>query len=342
MWPRAFKILGVVGVAGAGLRYYCKGGVNTYKPDLEGKIVIVTGGNAGIGKETARRLNQLKAKVIILGRDTDKANDFIEDVYLENKQNNRRTRKIRFYKVDFTNLEELKKFADDFSNQYERLDILINNAGANFPELSRTAKGQEKTMAVNHLAPCYLTHLLMPMLKDTPESRVINVSSRAHYRDDGFGTLVPNMADYFFDKVVPETYRYRLAYNTSKLANVLFAKGLASYLEKNKLNIKTCSLHPGVVRSEFWRDMPLVVKAFSYLGYPLLWTLTKSEHEGAETTLHCSLMPFKELKNGAYYSDCAIKEPSIHSTNSDNIAQSWQITNQRLKEITGDRTIFDQ
>ena len=341
MWPRAFKILGVVGVAGAGLRYYCKGGVNTYKPDLEGKIVIVTGGNAGIGKETARELNRLKAKVIIIGRDEQKAKDFIDEVWQDSKYKGLNSNKIEFYKVDFSNLEEVAKFAKDFSKSYDRLDILINNAGLSPKSLKKSSQSQELTMAVNHLAPSYLTYLLTPILRKTHQSRVVNTASMAHAMNESFtGPLIPDFNDFFFDKVSQASYNPRLAYNQSKLANVLFTRGLAQYFVNHSVDAKTCSAHPGFVRTDFFRDLPNVFKVMMKVGYPVFWLVSKSEMEGAQTTLNCALIPYDKMINGGYYADCELAETSDVANDPKNTIRLWQLTNDRLKELTGDDSIY--
>ena len=199
------------------------------------------------------------------------------------------------------------------------------------------------TMYVNHLAPTYLTHLLMPLLSVTPQSRVINVSSRAHTRNEKMKSpLVPDFGDYFFDNMKNEEYSRARVYNTSKLANVLFTKGLDRHIKKNGLDMKTASLHPGVIRSEFWRDMGLFATYGYYLFLPVIFTVLKSENEGAQTTLHCSLMPFKQLESGGYYSDCGLISASTEGENEHNIDRSWKMTIERLKRITGEKVIFDE
>ena len=154
---------------------YCKGGVNQYTRDLTGQVVIVTGGTAGIGKETARELARRGATVLVTGRDQDKGRRVVEEVRKEGAKG-----EVKFFKVDFKDLGEVKRFAVGFKKEYGRLDILINNAGATFSNLKRSEKGVEETMLVNHLAPTYLTYLLIPTIERTPQSRIINVSSRAH------------------------------------------------------------------------------------------------------------------------------------------------------------------
>jgi len=330
-----------VGLGLAGVKWYVTGKSNSYTHHLDSKVVIITGGTAGIGKETCRELVRLDADVIITGRDKKKAMKLMDEIQEENMKRNNMSAKVQFIPVDFSDLKEVKRFADDFLSTGAKLHLLVNNAGQSNDKLHRTAQGQEMTMGVNHLAPVYLTHLLMPALAKTPESRVINVSSEAH-RNMGAKQFDPPFEDYFFDNVNEKTYKNWDAYANSKLGNIYFTHALDEYIKTRKLDMKTASLHPGVIRTEFFRGFPDWVQTGLKIVYPVVWLLTKSEKEGAQTTLACSLMPFQRLQSGAYYKECEVINPSEAALNKEKNIKAWRLTVDRLKKLTGEKEIFGQ
>ena len=167
--------------------------------------------------------------------------------------------------LDLNDLRSVKKFAIEFSNKYEKLDILLNNAGIMaLPEREETVQGFEKQMGVNHLGHYLLTTLLMPKLKMSAEARVVNVSSLAHsLARNGLRVHDLNCKKY---------YQGWVAYFGSKLANVYSTRFFARQLkEEGVSNVKICSLHPGVVRTELDRymfDSIPIMKSISLIFYP--------------------------------------------------------------------------
>ena len=336
------KIAGF-GLTATGLlavRLHYKGGVNHHAPDMAGKTVIVTGGNSGIGLEAARELYSLNANVIITGRDERKAKKFLDS--LPEPSNGQD--ELKFYKLDFSDLENVEDFTRKLKGNYDKVDLLINNAGANFMEYRTTAQGYEMTMGVNHLAHAYLTSLLLPELTKGQEARVINVAFQAHLgREQMKGNPNPEFEDFFSNQEGvdhAETYNWYNRYGQSKLANILFTRGLAKHIEEENakgkaLNLKTVSLHPGVILTDFMRSFDqlelksrILFKVFS----PLMFMFFKTVNDGAQTTLHCALCPFDELVNGEYYSDCRIRETTPQAQDPVNIDTAWDITNKALKE----------
>ena len=340
---KRFFILSTLGLGIGGIKYFTMGGKNNYSPDMDGKVVVVTGGNTGIGKETVRELLRLHSTVIFTGRDAKKAQGMVDEIIREHQGRNRRSPEVVFIPVDYSDLESVKVFASTFLNKYTYLHALVNNAGQYNSEQKVSRQGVEMTMAVNYLAPVYLTHLLMPALQRTPDSRVINVASMAHEGMTMTGPKYePNMDDFLLDKMIAEKkYNAGVAYTNSKLANIYFTKGLDKYFQRKGLQMKTASLHPGVVRTELTRGAGML-QYFILPFYPLIWLATKSEFEGAQTTLATTLMPFNKLTSGAYYSDCEVKTTSPASTNQAHIDKAWNESIERLKKLTGEKTIFGQ
>ena len=290
-----------------------KQGKNKYFPDMQNKVVLVTGGNAGIGKETARLLYQLNATVIITGRDKAKAQAFLEELPMHTPKRP----KMKFYPVDFSDLESVKQFADIIKSKYKKIDILVNNAGCVSYTHRLSKQGIEFTMAVNHVAPVYLTSLLINLLADAKrEARVVNVSSigQVHMKKLYKPLLESkNIWNTKINKNAESGQKYSMMgmYGLSKLANVAFKRGLAKLAKTKSWNLKTAALHLGTVYTDIWRTMDEIAIVKNYLK-PIVVAVMKffmrTEAEGAATIQHLSLCPFDELKTGGYYGDCKVSD----------------------------------
>ena len=151
----------------------------TTNPDMSGKTVLVTGANNGIGKETAAALAGMGATVVMTSRDREKGEAARADVASRSG-----SAKVELMIGDFASLDSIHKLAADVKASHERLDVLVNNAGAYNASRSETSDGFETTFGVNHLGYFLLTKLLLDTLKASAPSRVVNVSSRAHLRSD--------------------------------------------------------------------------------------------------------------------------------------------------------------
>ena len=207
-------------LAGGGLfctKLYWMGGVNHQTQDLTGKVVLVTGGNSGIGKEAARKFYDLNANVIITGRDSKKAQKFLKELGKPSATQS----KMDFIQVDFSDLNQVKKLAEDLKTKHQKLDLLVNNAGCSVMDYKLSEGGVEKTMKVNHLAPTYLTSQLLPLLEKADEARIVNVASVVH-KGPALGLvgdpMEPNFENYW-DQTVPKFDPF-FSYSQSKLANV--------------------------------------------------------------------------------------------------------------------------
>lgn len=195
------------------------------------------------------------------------------------------------------------------------------------PKREETVQGFEKQFGVNHIGHFTLTNLLLPKIKAANEGRIVNLSSIAHE------TGKMNFDDINHKK----NYKMWPVYMQSKLANVYFTKHFAKLLKDEKVkNVKVCSLHPGVVRTELGRYMfesKIMEAIFMILAGPFLYLGSKSPWEGTQTSLHCCLMPFDELESGAYYSDCKVKKEKIPEKWEAEAAKLWELSEQAVKQF---------
>ena len=255
--------------------------------DLSGKVAIVTGGNTGIGKETARGLAQRGATVIIASRDASKAEAARADIAATTENP-----RVTAMTLDLASKDNIRAFVAKFEKEHDRLDILVDNAGLWPTKRSTTKDGFETTFGVNHLGTFLLTRELLPILERSAPSRIVVLSSALHYR----GKLVWD--DLMFER---RKFSGQAAYNQSKLANVLFTKALARKLDPKKVTVN--AVHPGVVATELSRDFPkLLVKVFH------LFLLTPAQ--GAECSLHVATSPELEGVTGLYFEKSKAKDAS--------------------------------
>lgn len=206
------------------------------KERLDGKTVIVTGGNTGIGKATAQDLSQRGARVILACRDMVKGRTAMEEIREKTGNNNLAVRKL-----DLASCKSIRAFAEQILREEPQINILINNAGVMFVPYQLTEDGYEFTFGVNHLGHFLLTNLLLERIKASAPSRIIVVASLGHlvgYLDFG-------------DMMWKKRYNSQLAYCRSKLANIMFVKELAKRLVDTGVTV--CSLHPGTINTELTR-----------------------------------------------------------------------------------------
>jgi len=201
--------------------------------DLSSKTMIVTGGNSGLGLSAVKALTSKGAKVIMASRSVTKAENARREVLKTNPD-----AKIDIMELDLADLSSIHNFSDQFHKRYSKLDILFNNAGIMMVPYGLTKDGFEKQTGTNHLGHFALTGLLLDVLKSTPQSRVVTVSSIAHKN----GTM--DTDDLLFEN--GKGYTPMKAYGRSKLSNLLFAYELQRFFEKNNIDCMSLSAHPGV------------------------------------------------------------------------------------------------
>ena len=226
-----------IAVLYAGKRYFQGGRCHSTKR-LDGKTVVITGGNTGIGKETAVDLAKRGARVIIGCRNLEKGKEALKEI-----QERSGSKDVFLEKIDLASLDSVRKFADSVLISESRLDILINNAGVMACDYQKTEDGFEMQFGTNHLGHFLLTMLLLDLIKKSAPSRIVNVSSTAHTL--GSGKI------HFDDINFEKDYSPYEAYFHSKLANVLFTRELSKRLEGSHVTVN--SLHPGAVKTDLER-----------------------------------------------------------------------------------------
>jgi len=255
-------------------------------PDQAGKVAIVTGGNTGLGFQTARHLAAAGAQVILAVRDERKGEDAVSRILAAYP-----AAKMAVRQLDLASLESVTAFATRLLAEHERLDLLINNAGVASPrERLTTRDGFELQFGVNFLGHYALTVHVLPMLRHTPASRVINLSSIMHR----YGRID------FDDLMSERNYSPVRSYNQSRLATLIFARELARRSKRNGWQVLSVAAHPGVARTELTKSRPgqsalrfnVVVDALS----PLFAGTAES---GAMPTLLAATSP--SVLSGEYY-----------------------------------------
>ncbi|XP_061670486.1 retinol dehydrogenase 13 [Syngnathoides biaculeatus] len=295
------------------LRRWLAAGVCRSKARLDGKTVLITGANTGIGKETALNLAQRGARVILACRDLTKAS--VAADYIRRKSGNSN---VVVMKLDLASLESVRELANKVRIGEERLNILINNAGIMMCPKWKTDDDFEMQFGVNHLGHFLLTNLLLDLLKKSAPSRIVIVSSVAHEK----GCI--NFNDIHFN----DNYKPDVSYCQSKLANVLFCRELAVRLKGTGVN--TYCVHPGVVRTELGRHLLPTSLWKNLLLMPFLMML-KSPQEGAQTSIFCAVDESLAKSSGLYYSDCAVKSPAPAAMDDGVAKRLWTLSANLVK-----------
>ncbi|MFO7684274.1 MAG: SDR family oxidoreductase [Chloroflexota bacterium] len=246
---------------------------------LHQKLIMITGATSGIGKVTAHNLAAQGASLILVARSEEKARAVQASIQQQTGV------QPEYLLADLADMDQIRQLVAQFQTRHERLDVLVNNAGAFFLNRQETAAGFEMTWATNHLSYFLLTNLLVDNLKASSAARVINVSSDAHKAGEIF----------FDDPNLTNNFNSWKAYSQSKLANVMFTYELAHRLEAS--NITANALHPGFVRTGFAKNNG----RFSRLIMPLIHLGAISEEKGAETPTYLAASPEVEGVTGKYF-----------------------------------------
>ncbi len=272
-------------------------------PALAGKVVLITGANTGIGRVTARELARQGAHVFIACRQQERCREVLAEIAAQGG-------KAEWLALDLTNLASVRQCAEQFLARQLPLHILINNAGVAGGH-GLTASGFELAFGTNHIGHFLLTDLLRARLVASAPARIITVSSRAHYRAAGL--------DWAALQQPTQSTTGLPEYCVSKLANVLFTAELARQLAGSGV---TChALHPGVIASEIWREVPSPLRF-------LMKLFMVSTEKGAQTTLYCATAAELAQQSGLYYDRCASKTPSALARDPELARQLWQRSSQ--------------
>ncbi|GJQ70389.1 hypothetical protein Trydic_g22819 [Trypoxylus dichotomus] len=284
---------------------------------LDGKTVIITGSNTGIGKATAADLFKRGAYVIMACRDTCKARDTAKEICnLYSSQQN--VGRLEVIDLNLCSFKSIRKCSSQLLQNNKNIDILINNAGVMCCPYGKTEDGFEIQFGSNYLGHFLLTMLLLPRLIENKSARIINVSSVAHK----MGTIDFNDINW-----ENKAYKPLEAYQQSKLCNILFTKELNKRLrEANIENVNVYSVHPGVIKTELGRYF----KKTYFFG--LRWILNfarlffKTPVQGAQTTIYCAVDENAGKESGLYYAECKPTRPSKNAENVENAKKLWEVS----------------
>ncbi len=247
-------------------------------PDQSGRVVIVTGGNSGIGYAAAEALAKKGATVVIACRSEKRGANAVASLVADHPR-----ARVEMLMLDLADLSSVREFSDRFAERYDRLDLLINNAGVMMPpERRETKDGFELQIGTNHLGHFALTLRLLPMLAGQPGARVVNVSSSAQ-----------NAGGLDLDDLQWEQRRYNRmrSYGASKIANMLFTRELQARLDDAEVDVMSTACHPGWTATNLQRDTP-VARLLNPLFGMEPW-------QGALPTLYAAVSP--EAKPAGYY-----------------------------------------
>lgn len=277
---------------------------------MEKKIILITGATQGIGKEAAKMLAQQGHHIIIHGRNEAKLRTVAGEIKTATGN-----KKVDTIVADLFSLTDVRRMADEFKRRYERLDVLVNNAGAILnKEREITREGLEKTMTINLFAPFLLMHALLEVLQKSESARIVNLSSAMHRRGGK-----PDLDDMQFEK----TYATDRAYGLSKLYLIWVTQYMAKYLkEKGIRNITVNATHPGAVATNFGQDSD---KGFVInLIFKVALLVMDKVEDGARSEIY--LASSDELKgiSGQFYSNkCKPEKPAEKYYSVENEKRVW-------------------
>mmetsp|Transcript_17100 Transcript_17100/g.33607 ORF Transcript_17100/g.33607 Transcript_17100/m.33607 type:complete len:326 (-) Transcript_17100:23-1000(-) len=307
--------------------------------DMTGKTVIVTGGNSGIGFICAKQLCSQGATVVLTSRNLEAGQKCAEECTAEAAKAGK-TNKCEAMRLDLADLKTVVAFAEEFKSKHKQLHVLLNNAGVMaISKLELSKQGYEMQLATNHIGHHLLTNLLLPTLKASAPSRIVDVSSAFHDYANGKEAKM-DWDDLNFTK---RKYDPWTSYGQSKLANVLHALELSKRLQGT--NVAAVSLHPGWVESNLMRHaMPGFVQ---WLTGPIMNMLGRIDGwKGSQTSLFCCLDDSIMSHSGEYYSQVGsgpykrcppptegwpMKSPNPQTTPED-AAKLWDMTEAMIKE----------
>jgi len=267
---------------------------------LQGKVTMVTGANAGMGKEIARALAKMGATVVMVSRDLGRGEAARAEVQAQSGND-----AVELLLADLSSQQSIRHLVQEFTARHTQLHVLVNNVGVTLPRRSVTVYGLETVFATNHLAPFLLTNLLLPVLKASASARVVNVSSAAH----SMGKIN------FEDLQSEQRYREIRVYNQSKLASMLFSYELARQLAGTGVTANV--LEPGFVKTNMAVPFP----------FSLFSAMRVSAEQGAQPAIYLASSPDVEGVSGKYFSHKGVATNSSKVSYDESIARRlWQIS----------------
>jgi retinol dehydrogenase 14 len=299
-----------------GIKERAERNVSAGKGNMSGKVVLITGGTAGIGKATAEGLASMGASVVVVGRDRSTGEAAVAEIRATSGNE-----AVELMVADLSSQAEIHRLVEEFESRHDQLDVLINNAGAMYSRRWETEDGIEGTFAVNHLAPVLLTTLLLPMLRRSAHSRIVNVNSWSHRR----AKLEMD------DLQTNERYSASRAYSRAKLVNLLWTYELARRLEGTGMTVNVAD--PGGASTEMTRSeaMPLLFRTINRLGKKLMTT-----EKAARSSIYLASSARVEGVNGEYF-EPPDKQVESSKASYDRAAQRriWEVSAELTKPERG-------
>ena len=297
-----------------------------YQPsNVQNKLIVITGGNTGLGLESAKRLAAAGARVVITVRSSTKGEQALANIQSYLQERGVASTKISYVLMDLTDFDSVQQAAKTLSTGSQKIDVLLNNAGVMaIPEREITKDGYERTFQTNHLGHFVFTAKLMSQL--APDARIVNVSSEAHKIAQAFQPYNLNGE---------EEYGPWSSYSLSKLSNILFTKELQRRVDEAGKDYTVVSLHPGVVATDLGRYL-VGEKKFNRMKtegmtlkesilFGLLNKFTKTVEDGASTQIFAAADPSMPQNKGAYLKDCTVvSRLQASAEDPANAAQLWK------------------
>jgi len=300
--------------------------------DIEGARVLITGGNTGIGYATAVALARQGASVVISSRDEGRGKLALDGIRRDSGRDD-----VEMIGLDLARLASVRRCAEEYQERFDRLDVLVNNAGVALTRGPRqvTHDGIEMMFGVNHVGHFLLTQLLLPLIRGSAPARIVNLSSAGYL-------MAPNGLD-FDDLQMEKDYQGFKCYGHSKLANIYFTLELARRLEGESIAVN--AVHPGYVETELGHLRPEDKARFvpearektakkggggpdlSALGTPL------TPEEGAATSILVASSPEVEGITGRYFADSEVCELTPVGADMAAAARLWEETEKLLESL---------
>jgi NAD(P)-dependent dehydrogenase (short-subunit alcohol dehydrogenase family) len=280
---------------------------------VKGKTVVITGGNAGIGKATAVALAKKGAGIVITSRSEIKAKEAVAEIKKSSGND-----KVDYVLVDLSSQKSVREAAEKLKQKCPKIDVLINNAGCYVSDLQLNEDGLEMQFATNHLGHFLLTNLILENVKAAGKARIINLASIAHK-----STRELNLDDINYEK---EEYGGWKSYSRSKYCNILFTNELAKRLKKDGITVN--SVHPGGVRTEIAEKN---ANWFTKLGWIVMKPFMVTVEEGAKTSIHLASSPEVEGETGGYW----VKSKKFFSNRPSQEETNWKALWKKSEELVG-------
>ncbi|GAA4445854.1 SDR family oxidoreductase [Nibrella saemangeumensis] len=275
---------------------------------MNSRLCLITGANSGIGKVTAMELAKKGFDILMLCRNLDTSRPVRKEIKAVSK-----TGRVDLIWCDLASQQSVIQAAREVADRYDKLDVLVNNAGLLIDKEQYSPEGIELTFAINHLGPFLLTNMLLDMLKKGTNPRIVTVSSEAHRWSKAF--KLDQLAK-------PKSFSGMGAYGASKLCNILFAKELADRIMD--FGITSNSLHPGAINSNFANG----ATSLTGLMFKLMKPFFISPEKGAETSIYLAGSPEVANVTGLYFDKCKPKTPSQEARSDFYAKELWKLSEQ--------------